>query len=186
MCEVPGCSQALTGTTHGNLYSQRYRICALHLRSQEVNVGGVASRWCQICSRFHDLASFTGNLRSCATKLELIRQRRKARQQAAASGAATAEEASSDASGDVTAADTGSPDTRQQPPPEPVHTAAGAPAVHAGETSLMQSIFDVSGGGGLDAHTLFNEPLSPAALMDYTDWLDASMSLIIGRAPSAA
>ena len=187
VCEVSGCRQALTGATHGKLYSQRYRICALHLRSEEVNVGGVASRWCQICSRFHELALFNGKLRSCSEKLELIRQRRKARQQAARSSAATAEEASSDASQDVTAADTASPDTRQQPPSEPVHT---APAVHDGETSLIQSILDVSGFdahvGGFDAHGLLNEPLSPAALFDYADWLEASMPLIVGRLPSAA
>lgn len=78
-CGVSGCAQLLVGESHGKDYNRRYRLCQLHLRSAEVQLAGVASRWCQTCSRFQPLAAFAGSKRSCAEQLLALSARRKAR-----------------------------------------------------------------------------------------------------------
>jgi hypothetical protein len=89
--QVAGCAQLLVGEVHGKEYNRRYRLCQVHLRSEEVVLGdGVASRWCQTCSRWQPLAAFTGAKRSCAEQLSALRRRRRARAAAQHDSAAAA------------------------------------------------------------------------------------------------
>ncbi|EFJ47983.1 hypothetical protein VOLCADRAFT_60922, partial [Volvox carteri f. nagariensis] len=58
--QVSGCTSDLTSApkTH-----QRFRLCNLHIKAPVILVDGVASRFCQQCSRFHPLKEFHGSNR---------------------------------------------------------------------------------------------------------------------------
>lgn len=59
--QVPDCGKDLTGE---KVYSRRYRICDVHLKMDAVHVDGKLQRFCQQCSRFHELDDFDGSQRS--------------------------------------------------------------------------------------------------------------------------
>ncbi|PNH12458.1 Squamosa promoter-binding-like protein 5 [Tetrabaena socialis] len=83
LCRVPGCGADLTkdlayfrscrGRGGG---VGKYRICREHLKSPLLMVEGVPSRFCQQCSRFHNVAEFDGPQRTCRTMLERLRIKR--------------------------------------------------------------------------------------------------------------
>ncbi|KAI8476194.1 MAG: SBP domain-containing protein, partial [Monoraphidium minutum] len=78
VCQVPGCGKDLTGLKD---YHQRYRICAVHIRLPQVMKDGRLQRFCQQCGRFHDLAAFDGNRKSCREQLQKHNARRRRRAQ---------------------------------------------------------------------------------------------------------
>ncbi|GLI60188.1 hypothetical protein VaNZ11_002254 [Volvox africanus] len=73
-CKVSGCSSDLASApkTH-----QRFRLCNLHIKAPAILVDGVASRFCQQCSRFHPLTEFHGTNRTC--RMMLVKNRARQR-----------------------------------------------------------------------------------------------------------
>ncbi|GIL84157.1 hypothetical protein Vretimale_11124 [Volvox reticuliferus] len=73
-CKVSGCTSDLASApkTH-----QRFRLCNLHIKSPAILVDGVASRFCQQCSRFHPLTEFHGTNRTC--RMMLVKNRARQR-----------------------------------------------------------------------------------------------------------
>ena len=86
-CQVAGCAAPLKGTAR---YNTRYRICEPHLRALSTDIAGVASRWCQTCSRWQKLSEFEGDKRTCFAYLEKLRLRRVAAKAAKAGPSAAA------------------------------------------------------------------------------------------------
>ena len=80
-CQVAGCAAPLNGLPR---YNSRYRICEPHLRAASVDIAGVASRWCQTCTRWHALNAFEGERRTCTAQLERLKRRRVAARSAKA------------------------------------------------------------------------------------------------------
>ncbi|CAD7698053.1 unnamed protein product [Ostreobium quekettii] len=76
VCQVEGCSNNLTGLRD---YHVRYKICDLHLKVSSIVKDGRCQRFCQQCGRFHDLAEFDGNKRSCRSRLMRHNARRRKR-----------------------------------------------------------------------------------------------------------
>ena len=138
---------------HGKEYNKRYRLCHLHLRSGEVAVRGVASRWCQTCSRFHPLAAFQGAKRTCAAQLAALRLRRRGR-------AATKRDATPAAA----------------PPAAPASAVAPLPPRHARSSSTTASEATASerhaSASAKDATDALQALQVPEA--DFLDWLDAT------------
>ncbi|KAK9835951.1 hypothetical protein WJX81_000786 [Elliptochloris bilobata] len=73
-CQVEGCSGDLTTLKE---YHQRYKICEYHLKVNSILCEGKRQRFCQQCGRFHDLASFDGDKRSCRARLQRHNARRR-------------------------------------------------------------------------------------------------------------
>ncbi|WIA40659.1 hypothetical protein OEZ86_004365 [Tetradesmus obliquus] len=76
VCQVPGCGRDLAGLKE---YHQRYRICDVHIKLPQVMKDGRLQRFCQQCGRFHDLAAFDGNRKSCREQLQKHNARRRRR-----------------------------------------------------------------------------------------------------------
>ncbi len=98
ICQVHGCDANLAGLKE---YHQRYKICAHHLKVwcgallvllshmelthmpdvytqvHSIIEDGRQQRFCQQCGRFHDLAEFDGDKRSCRARLQKHNARRK-------------------------------------------------------------------------------------------------------------
>ncbi|GIL66303.1 hypothetical protein Vafri_19898 [Volvox africanus] len=83
VCQVPGCGKDLS---HLKEYHQRYRICDVHIKLQQVLKDGRLQRFCQQCGRFHDLTAFDGNRKSCRDQLSKHNARRRRRAQDNAKG----------------------------------------------------------------------------------------------------
>ncbi|KAL3533188.1 hypothetical protein ACH5RR_006709 [Cinchona calisaya] len=79
-CQVEGCNLDLTPAKD---YHRRHRICESHSKSPEVIVAGVERRFCQQCSRFHNLSEFDDRKRSCRRRLSDHNARRRRPQQEA-------------------------------------------------------------------------------------------------------
>ncbi|GFR47637.1 hypothetical protein Agub_g9379 [Astrephomene gubernaculifera] len=79
VCQVPGCGKDLSNLKE---YHQRYRICDVHIKLQQVMKDGRLQRFCQQCGRFHDLTAFDGNRKSCRDQLSKHNARRRRRAQA--------------------------------------------------------------------------------------------------------
>ncbi|KAK4254476.1 hypothetical protein QN277_009854 [Acacia crassicarpa] len=78
---VPPCCQAddcRTDLSGAKLYHQRHKVCEKHAKAPVVLISGNEQRFCQQCSRFHDLSEFDFSKRSCRRRLrEHIGRRRK-------------------------------------------------------------------------------------------------------------
>ncbi|KXZ55451.1 hypothetical protein GPECTOR_2g1000 [Gonium pectorale] len=105
-CQVPGCGKDLTNLKE---YHQRYRICDVHIKLQQVLKDGRLQRFCQQCGRFHDLTAFDGNRKSCREQLSKhnARRRRRAQVESAKGKANAAEAAAAGAAAAVAAAGSG-------------------------------------------------------------------------------
>ena len=66
--QVSSCRTQLTSKTRPR-YCRRYRVCETHLRALTMNINGAAQRWCQKCSRFHEVDAFTDKQHSCTQSL---------------------------------------------------------------------------------------------------------------------
>lgn len=73
-CQVEGCNLDLTSAKD---YHRRHRICESHSKSPKVIVAGVERRFCQQCSRFHNLSEFDDKKRSCRRRLSDHNARRR-------------------------------------------------------------------------------------------------------------
>ncbi|GER53850.1 squamosa promoter-binding protein 2 [Striga asiatica] len=66
LCVVEECGAGLEGFKK---YYQRHRVCVVHSKSPVVLVDGLRQRFCQQCSRFHELSEFDSTKRSCRRRL---------------------------------------------------------------------------------------------------------------------
>ncbi|KAL8142899.1 hypothetical protein V2J09_015931 [Rumex salicifolius] len=85
-CQVEGCDVDLTDA---KAYYSRHKVCCMHSKSSTVIVGGIKQRFCQQCSslveiielhtspRFHQLAEFDSEKRSCRRRLAGHNERRR-------------------------------------------------------------------------------------------------------------
>ncbi|KAF8389509.1 hypothetical protein HHK36_026204 [Tetracentron sinense] len=73
-CQVEGCNLDLTSTKD---YYRRHRVCESHSKCPKVIVAGLERRFCQQCSRFHDLLDFDEKKRSCRRRLSDHNARRR-------------------------------------------------------------------------------------------------------------
>ncbi|XP_058073469.1 squamosa promoter-binding-like protein 17 isoform X2 [Magnolia sinica] len=73
-CQVEGCMVDLTGA---KAYYCRHKVCGMHSKSPKVIVAGMEQRFCQQCSRFHQLPEFDQGKRSCRRRLAGHNERRR-------------------------------------------------------------------------------------------------------------
>ncbi|KAJ0965548.1 hypothetical protein J5N97_026686 [Dioscorea zingiberensis] len=73
-CQVEGCNLDLTAAKD---YHRKHRVCESHSKCPKVIVSGQERRFCQQCSRFHDLSEFDQKKRSCRRRLSDHNARRR-------------------------------------------------------------------------------------------------------------
>ncbi|KAI5662526.1 hypothetical protein M9H77_21849 [Catharanthus roseus] len=73
-CQVDKCEADLSSCKK---YHQRHKVCEYHAKAQVVIVAGFRQRFCQQCSRFHDLSEFDDAKRSCRRRLAGHNERRR-------------------------------------------------------------------------------------------------------------
>ncbi|WOL17399.1 squamosa promoter-binding-like protein 12 isoform X1 [Canna indica] len=73
-CQVQGCNIDLSGAKD---YHRKHRVCEAHSKCSKVVVAGQERRFCQQCSRFHDLTEFDQKKRSCRRRLSDHNARRR-------------------------------------------------------------------------------------------------------------
>ncbi|XP_059668493.1 squamosa promoter-binding-like protein 9 [Cornus florida] len=73
-CQVEGCKVDLSDA---KAYYLRHKVCGMHSKSPKVIVGGLEQRFCQQCSRFHQLPEFDQGKRSCRRRLAGHNERRR-------------------------------------------------------------------------------------------------------------
>ncbi|KAL3823998.1 hypothetical protein ACJIZ3_020027 [Penstemon smallii] len=74
ICQVYGCNKDLSSSKD---YYKRHKVCEVHSKTSVVNVNGIQQRFCQQCSRFHILAEFDEDKRSCRKRLAGHNERRR-------------------------------------------------------------------------------------------------------------
>ncbi|XP_047962357.1 squamosa promoter-binding-like protein 12 [Salvia hispanica] len=77
-CVVEGCNSDLST---GKEYHRKHRVCDSHSKAPKVVVGGLERRFCQQCSRFHNISEFDEKKRSCRRRLSDHNARRRKPQQ---------------------------------------------------------------------------------------------------------
>ncbi|KAK3404736.1 squamosa promoter-binding protein 1 [Eucalyptus grandis] len=73
-CQAEKCTADLT---EARQYHRRHKVCEQHAKAPAVVVGGLYQRFCQQCSRFHELLEFDENKRSCRRRLAGHNERRR-------------------------------------------------------------------------------------------------------------
>ncbi|KAF3440861.1 hypothetical protein FNV43_RR19147 [Rhamnella rubrinervis] len=73
-CQADECGVDLN---MGKPYHKRHKVCELHAKSSLVLVNGIRQRFCQQCSRFHDISKFDGTKKSCRERLAGHNERRR-------------------------------------------------------------------------------------------------------------
>ncbi|KAF4374512.1 hypothetical protein CsatB_019637 [Cannabis sativa] len=73
-CQVEGCKVDLSDA---KAYYSRHKVCGMHSKSPKVVVNGLEQRFCQQCSRFHQLPEFDQGKRSCRRRLAGHNERRR-------------------------------------------------------------------------------------------------------------
>ncbi|XP_050230124.1 squamosa promoter-binding-like protein 9 [Mercurialis annua] len=73
-CQVEGCRVDLSDA---KAYYSRHKVCGMHSKSPKVTVAGLEQRFCQQCSRFHQLSEFDQGKRSCRRRLAGHNERRR-------------------------------------------------------------------------------------------------------------
>lgn len=73
-CQVEGCKVDLSDA---KAYYSRHKVCGMHSKSPKVTVAGLEQRFCQQCSRFHQLPEFDQGKRSCRRRLAGHNERRR-------------------------------------------------------------------------------------------------------------
>ncbi|MCD7466853.1 hypothetical protein HAX54_003896 [Datura stramonium] len=73
-CQAEKCSVDLSDAKQ---YHKRHKVCEYHAKSQVVVVAGLRQRFCQQCSRFHELTEFDESKRSCRRRLAGHNERRR-------------------------------------------------------------------------------------------------------------
>nr|BAM15476.1 SBP-box protein [Torenia fournieri] len=73
-CLVENCEADLNGFKK---YYQRHRVCEVHAKASVALVDGLRQRFCQQCSRFHEISEFDQAKRSCRRRLAGHNERRR-------------------------------------------------------------------------------------------------------------
>ncbi|KAK9131841.1 hypothetical protein Scep_011369 [Stephania cephalantha] len=76
----PPCCQAERCTVdlaEAKRYHRRHKVCEPHSKAPVVTVAGLRQRFCQQCSRFHELSEFDEAKRSCRRRLAGHNERRR-------------------------------------------------------------------------------------------------------------
>ncbi|XP_019166258.1 PREDICTED: squamosa promoter-binding-like protein 9 isoform X2 [Ipomoea nil] len=73
-CQVEGCKADLS---EFKAYYSKHKVCGMHSKSPKVIVSGLEQRFCQQCSRFHQLSEFDQVKRSCRRRLAGHNERRR-------------------------------------------------------------------------------------------------------------
>ncbi|PWA75293.1 SBP-like protein [Artemisia annua] len=73
-CQVEEC---ITDMSRCKTYHRRHKVCEIHAKAPIVVIGGRQQRFCQQCSRFHDLTEFDDAKRSCRRRLAGHNERRR-------------------------------------------------------------------------------------------------------------
>ncbi|KAL8225299.1 hypothetical protein R6Q57_017856 [Mikania cordata] len=73
-CQVEGCNLDLSDA---KTYYSRHKVCGAHSKTAKVVVNGLEQRFCQQCSRFHQLPEFDQGKRSCRRRLAGHNERRR-------------------------------------------------------------------------------------------------------------
>ncbi|CAN6205477.1 unnamed protein product [Urochloa humidicola] len=73
-CQAERCNADLSEA--GN-YNRRHKVCQTHSKAPVVLVAGLRQRFCQQCSRFHELSEFDETRRSCRLRLAGHNERRR-------------------------------------------------------------------------------------------------------------
>ncbi|KAJ7948677.1 putative Squamosa promoter-binding protein [Quillaja saponaria] len=76
---LPSCQAEKCGVdlTDAKRYHRRHKVCEFHSKAPVVMVAGLKQRFCQQCSRFHELAEFDEAKRSCRRRLAGHNERRR-------------------------------------------------------------------------------------------------------------
>ncbi|XP_027362054.1 squamosa promoter-binding protein 1-like [Abrus precatorius] len=67
-------------------YNRRHKVCERHAKAPVVLVSSIRQRFCQQCSKFHELAEFDNKKRSCRARLAGHNERRRKTQTDQSSG----------------------------------------------------------------------------------------------------
>ncbi|KAI3829286.1 hypothetical protein L1987_03405 [Smallanthus sonchifolius] len=73
-CQVEDCRSDMS---RAKTYHRRHKVCELHAKAPIVVIGGRQQRFCQQCSRFHDITEFDDAKRSCRRRLAGHNERRR-------------------------------------------------------------------------------------------------------------
>lgn len=73
-CQVEKCKADLTDA---KTYHRRHKVCELHSKASVVLLAGLHQRFCQQCSRFHEVSEFDETKRSCRRRLAGHNERRR-------------------------------------------------------------------------------------------------------------
>ncbi|XP_020589540.1 squamosa promoter-binding-like protein 3 [Phalaenopsis equestris] len=74
ICQAEKCTADLT---EAKRYHRRHKVCEAHAKAAAVIVAGLRQRFCQQCSRFHELPEFDEAKRSCRRRLAGHNERRR-------------------------------------------------------------------------------------------------------------
>ncbi|XP_047318575.1 squamosa promoter-binding protein 2-like [Impatiens glandulifera] len=73
-CQVENCGAQFTNSKQ---YYRRHKVCEVHAKAPIVAVAGLWQRFCQQCSRFHEISAFDEAKRSCRRRLAGHNERRR-------------------------------------------------------------------------------------------------------------
>ncbi|KAL0545838.1 hypothetical protein IC582_015734 [Cucumis melo] len=73
-CQAHNCAADLS---EAKRYHRRHKVCEFHSKAAIVMVAGIRQRFCQQCSRFHELTEFDEAKRSCRRRLAGHNERRR-------------------------------------------------------------------------------------------------------------
>ncbi|PON91171.1 SBP-box transcription factor [Trema orientale] len=73
-CQAERCGADLTDAKR---YHRRHKVCEFHSKASAVVVAGLRQRFCQQCSRFHEVSEFDEAKRSCRRRLAGHNERRR-------------------------------------------------------------------------------------------------------------
>lgn len=76
-CQADDCGVDLRAAKR---YHRRHKVCERHAKAAFVFLGGIEQRFCQQCSRFHEISQFDDTKRSCRKRLAGHNQRRRKNQ----------------------------------------------------------------------------------------------------------
>ncbi|KAI7755773.1 hypothetical protein M8C21_005250 [Ambrosia artemisiifolia] len=73
-CQVEDCTSDMS---RAKTYHRRHKVCEFHAKAPIVVIIGRQQRFCQQCSRFHDVTEFDDAKRSCRRRLAGHNERRR-------------------------------------------------------------------------------------------------------------
>ncbi|CAN8316020.1 unnamed protein product [Cochlearia groenlandica] len=73
-CQVESCTADMS---RAKQYHKRHKVCEFHAKSPLVRISGLHKRFCQQCSRFHEVGEFDEAKRSCRRRLAGHNERRR-------------------------------------------------------------------------------------------------------------